>query len=151
MKQNKTVVFLVAAVALLVLPMVLQGFGNAWVRIADMAAQMIELSGRGDDGIAIEYVGLRPGEKLYEELAHDGEALRPSGIDGINMVAPQSLEAPTILPWVRRLELAAEARDVATIRQLLALGTGYRQGTAPVVDDERDDEQDDDVMQGEVG
>ena len=37
MKQNKTVVFLVSAVALLVLPLVLQSFGNAWVRIADMA------------------------------------------------------------------------------------------------------------------
>ncbi len=114
------------------------------VRIADMAAQMIELSGRGDDGIAVEYVGLRPGEKLYEELSHHGEALTPSGIDGINMVVPQSLEAPTILPWVRRLELAAEARDIATIRQLLALGTGYRQGTAPVVDDADDNRWDDD-------
>ena len=44
MKQNKTVVFLVAAVALLVLPMVLQGFGNAWVRIADMALLYVLLA-----------------------------------------------------------------------------------------------------------
>ena len=44
MKQNKTVVFLIAAVALLVLPMVLQGFGNAWVRIADMALLYVLLA-----------------------------------------------------------------------------------------------------------
>lgn len=106
------------------------------VRIADMAAQMIELSGRGDDGIAIECCGLRPGEKLYEELAHDGEDLMPSGLPGINVVRPASLEAPTILPWVGRLEAASVQRDAATIRQLLALGTGYRRGDAPMVEDD---------------
>jgi FlaA1/EpsC-like NDP-sugar epimerase len=39
------------------------------IRIADLAQKMIELSGR--DNIAIEYTGLRPGEKLYEELLID--------------------------------------------------------------------------------
>ncbi len=106
------------------------------VRIADMAAQMIELSGRGDDGIAIECVGLRPGEKLYEELAHNGEDLLPSGMPGINVVRQTSVSGSTILPWVARLEAAAEQRDVATIRQLLAMGTGYRSGDAPAVEDQ---------------
>ena len=36
------------------------------IKIADLAQKMIELSGRDD--ISIEYTGLRPGEKLYEEL-----------------------------------------------------------------------------------
>jgi len=44
MKQNKFVVVLVAAVALLVLPLILQGFGNAWVRIADMALLYVLLA-----------------------------------------------------------------------------------------------------------
>ena len=44
MKQNKIVVFLVAAVALLVLPLILQSFGNAWVRIADMALLYVLLA-----------------------------------------------------------------------------------------------------------
>ncbi|MTW19474.1 polysaccharide biosynthesis protein [Allochromatium palmeri] len=46
------------------------------IKIRYLAEQMIRLSGRepGED-IAIEYVGLRPGEKLYEELFHDSEVL----------------------------------------------------------------------------
>ncbi len=39
------------------------------IKIADLAQKMVELSGRKD--IAIEYTGLRPGEKLYEELLID--------------------------------------------------------------------------------
>ncbi len=37
MKNNKTLQYILIGVALLVLPLVLQSFGNAWVRIADMA------------------------------------------------------------------------------------------------------------------
>ncbi|MFZ3127504.1 MAG: ABC transporter ATP-binding protein [Rhodoferax sp.] len=44
MKQQKMVVFLLVAVGLLVLPLALQSFGNAWVRIADMALLYVLLS-----------------------------------------------------------------------------------------------------------
>lgn len=54
-------------------------------RIIDIARQMIELSGRtvmdpktGEGDIAIEIVGLRPGEKLYEELLIDDDSLQPT-------------------------------------------------------------------------
>ncbi len=49
------------------------------IKIADLAVDMIRLSGllEGQD-IQIEYTGLRPGEKLYEELLTDKEALLPS-------------------------------------------------------------------------
>jgi branched-chain amino acid transport system permease protein len=44
MKQQKIILFVLAAIGLLVLPMVLQSFGNAWVRIADMALLFVLLS-----------------------------------------------------------------------------------------------------------
>ena len=43
------------------------------VRIVDLARQMIRLSGFGENDIRIEYTGLRPGEKLYEEPLADAE------------------------------------------------------------------------------
>ena len=46
------------------------------IRILDLAKDMIKLSGLSEDEIKIEFTGLRPGEKLYEELlAHDEKTL----------------------------------------------------------------------------
>ena len=44
MKQQKIIGFVITAIALLVLPLILQGFGNAWVRIADMALLFVLLA-----------------------------------------------------------------------------------------------------------
>ena len=48
------------------------------IRIADLARDMIRLSGFSEDEIKIEFTGLRPGEKLYEELLSDSERTLPT-------------------------------------------------------------------------
>jgi FlaA1/EpsC-like NDP-sugar epimerase len=54
------------------------------IRIQDMARDLIRLSGLDPEvDIKIEYIGLRPGEKLFEELITDGENVLPTGHDKI--------------------------------------------------------------------
>jgi FlaA1/EpsC-like NDP-sugar epimerase len=48
------------------------------VKIAELAKLMIRLSGADEERIRIEYTGLRPGEKLYEELLADDESTLPT-------------------------------------------------------------------------
>ncbi|MDE1902214.1 MAG: polysaccharide biosynthesis protein, partial [Alphaproteobacteria bacterium] len=59
---------------------------GAPVKIADLARQIIRLAGlRPDEDIKITYTGLRPGEKLHEELFAEAEELIPSAADGVQL------------------------------------------------------------------
>lgn len=59
------------------------------VRIVDLARQMIRLAGmRPEIDVKIEFTGLRPGEKLYEELFHQGEEIQATGTARISVASP---------------------------------------------------------------
>jgi hypothetical protein len=62
------------------------------VRIADLARDLIRLSGLSDDSIGIEYTGLRPGEKLFEELLAADETTLPTHHQKLRI--QRSLELP---------------------------------------------------------
>jgi len=69
------------------------------VKIASLAADMIRLSGLQPEEIKIEYVGLRPGEKLYEELLADDELTIPTPHEKLRIA--QARKSDTV--WVRNL------------------------------------------------
>lgn len=90
------------------------------VKIVDLAKDMIMLSGlRYPEDIDIEYSGLRPGEKLYEELFYDSE----KGAQRIHekIFCGTSEEAPTVLEinaTIDRLRQAGEADAQTALREL---------------------------------
>ncbi len=80
------------------------------VRILDLARQMILLAGlRPNDDVKIEITGLRPGEKLAEELLHESEALVPTRYPGILLAAPRTADRALIGRAIDELAAAARA------------------------------------------
>ena len=95
------------------------------IRIVDLAKKMVHLMGydikdensyRGD--IAIEYTGLRPGEKLYEELLI-GESVTGTEHPKIMRAEEETLFWETLQPLLNRLEKACQNIDLKEIRDVL--------------------------------
>jgi FlaA1/EpsC-like NDP-sugar epimerase len=91
------------------------------VKIVDLARDLIELSGlRPDIDIAIEFAGLRPGEKLFEELLLDGESYGKTPHPKIMVGHIQPLTREALTRGLEHLRRAAEIADAETARKLLA-------------------------------
>tara|TARA_B110000037_G_scaffold75310_1_gene90280 strand:+ start:1121 stop:3031 length:1911 start_codon:yes stop_codon:yes gene_type:complete len=95
------------------------------IKIIDLAKKMVHLMGfevrdensyRGD--IAIEYTGLRPGEKLYEELLI-GESVTGTGHPKIMRAKEETLSWGELEILLSKLELACKQVDLKEIRKLL--------------------------------
>jgi FlaA1/EpsC-like NDP-sugar epimerase len=84
---------------------------GASIKISFLAEQMIKLSGKKvNEDIKIEYTGLRPGEKLYEELFHSGETLVPTTHEKISKANSRQLDWDVIKASVSELQTCSEKR-----------------------------------------
>ncbi|MEE9356185.1 MAG: nucleoside-diphosphate sugar epimerase/dehydratase [Methylococcaceae bacterium] len=91
------------------------------VKISYLAEQMIRLSGKrpGED-IGLEYIGLRPGEKLFEELFHEKEELIGTGFQKLLLAKARRFESTSaLMAQVDKLERACIEFNITEIHELL--------------------------------
>jgi FlaA1/EpsC-like NDP-sugar epimerase len=90
------------------------------IKIDDMARDLIRLSGFvPNEDIKIEYIGLRPGEKLYEELITEGEGIVPSDHEKIMVIRGAECELNIINGLIETLEKLADNQDKDRIIAIL--------------------------------
>jgi O-antigen biosynthesis protein WbqV len=97
------------------------------VRIVDVAKQMIRLAGLDPEkDIQIRIVGLRPGEKLFEELFDAAEKRLPEVVPGVFAALSRPIELETLRTTFGELADAAEERQESLVRQVIVgLVPGY--------------------------
>ena len=95
------------------------------VKIADLAKRMIMLSGARD--IEIKYTGLRPGEKLYEEVLNDKETTKPSFHEKIRIAAVREYDYAEVCRDLDDLyELSKDFDDMKTVGKMKAIVPEYK-------------------------
>jgi FlaA1/EpsC-like NDP-sugar epimerase len=83
------------------------------VRIVDLARNLIRLSGlQPDQDIRIIYTGLRPGEKLFEELMLEGEGVKPTSHPKIRVLDGGPVGIGQVRLWLDELSALVEAKNV---------------------------------------
>lgn len=85
--------------------------GNS-IKIADLARLMIRLSGKNEDEIRIEYSGLRPGEKLYEEVLADTETTLPTPHPKLRVASARKANDDIVqafLGWITETSASSDA------------------------------------------
>jgi FlaA1/EpsC-like NDP-sugar epimerase len=90
------------------------------IKLLDVARNLIRLSGLvPEEDIEIEFIGLRPGEKLYEELVGTDETAGPSKVEKIQRVTSRRPPVATLPQQVGVLEANAAANESKAVLQAL--------------------------------
>jgi FlaA1/EpsC-like NDP-sugar epimerase len=110
------------------------------VRIAELARDMIRLSGLREDQIEIQFTGLRPGEKLYEETIDAAEPLLPTPHPKLHVAQACTVETSLLDDVLRIIESGPVLTDAQSRDMLMRWVPGYRPAapnaaTLPLRDD----------------
>ena len=91
------------------------------IKMIDLARNLIRLAGLIPDvDVPIKFVGLRPGEKLFEELVNGDETVEPSDIDKINRIVSEKIpNFQELMFHIRELEHHAQQGDNQAVRMKL--------------------------------
>src|SRR5687768_10734632 len=101
------------------------------VRILDLAREVIRRNGlRPDEDIAVRFSGIRPGEKLHEELACDDEQTRPTAHEKIRVWQLPQPSGEQVAEGLERLAAAVEGTGADAVEALRWCVPEFRQGTA---------------------
>ena len=106
------------------------------VKIVDLARQMIRLTGmEPDKDIAISYTGLRPGEKLFEEVFHGAEPPLKTNYESLLVASPRLVDKAALDAALDGLADACAIGDLTAAMGLLrTLVPEYRQSEAAALD-----------------
>ncbi|MDD4379720.1 MAG: nucleoside-diphosphate sugar epimerase/dehydratase, partial [Dysgonamonadaceae bacterium] len=100
------------------------------VKIVDLAKKMIGLSGRKE--VQIRFTGLRPGEKLYEELLNMEEYAKPTYHEKIMIAEVQEYEYEVVKKEIEELiQLSYEYDDMKTVRKMKEIVPEFRSLNSP--------------------
>jgi FlaA1/EpsC-like NDP-sugar epimerase len=95
------------------------------VKIADLAQRMIMLSGMKD--VKIEFTGLRPGEKLYEEVLNEEETTKPSFHEKIRIATVREYDYEEVDHFILRLiEVSKNYDNMETVKLMKELVPEYK-------------------------
>jgi FlaA1/EpsC-like NDP-sugar epimerase len=107
------------------------------VKIVDLARNMIRLSGKEPESeIAITFVGVRPGEKLHEELWTDGETVGATSHPKILRAARPPIDADWLDQELEELErMVGRGETLDVVSKLAAMLREPRRAGAAVLED----------------
>ena len=89
------------------------------MKIAELARMMIRLSGKSEQDIPLQFTGLRPGEKLFEELLADDETTEPTPHPKLRVAKSSGEQAVQIAAVIRWIDEAGPSPDSQQVRQWL--------------------------------
>ena len=95
------------------------------VKISDLAKRMIKLSGAKN--VKVEYTGLRPGEKLYEEVLNELEGTKPTFHEKIRIAEVREYDYQKVSKEIDELiEISKQYDDMATVKKMKEIVPEYK-------------------------